>query len=117
MTKITINTTEYQSAHVKKPRGHGAWAFFLTEDGEPLFFTGTYTEALQQAKNMARERFPDTSFASVHNPQHRRTSMNAIVLDLFTNRSPHHGLPAPGRHRPATAPAVGRHGRASTAWP
>ena len=58
---IRFDTTEYEAAHARKPRGRGAWCFELkTEDGKvkkaitpPGFMT--YTEAKAEATRMLRE--------------------------------------------------------------
>ena len=48
----------YEWTHGKKPRGYGRWAFYLGDDyqflGTPFFFTGTFTEACKQAKELAK---------------------------------------------------------------
>ena len=53
----TVNTTEYQFTHGRKPRGQGSWAF---ECGvEVVFFATsnqTYTAALREARAFAASR-------------------------------------------------------------
>lgn len=56
--KVEINTSEFQFAHGRKPRGKGLWAFYLPDDPDPAFFNGLYSEAARQAKVLAAERFP-----------------------------------------------------------
>lgn len=53
---IDINTSEYEYAHGKKPRGQGSWAFCPRQNYmEPYYldhcvwFTGLYSEARKQA--------------------------------------------------------------------
>lgn len=52
---IEFNTTEYQFAHGKMPRGEGRWAFFFKRGDRPIFFHGTFTEAKTQARAYAHE--------------------------------------------------------------
>ena len=56
--RIEINTSEFQFAHGRKPRGRGHWAFYMPGDPEPVFFSPAYSEACRQAMLLAAERFP-----------------------------------------------------------
>ena len=55
MTRVTVDfdTTQYEFAHGRQPRGRGGWAF---QEGDrrstsPLFWAnGTYSEAKRQAR-------------------------------------------------------------------
>lgn len=49
---MTINTTQYQFAHGKKPRGYGLWIFDLRVGGETRQFsaTGNYGDAVRKVK-------------------------------------------------------------------
>jgi len=51
MKYITVNTSSYEFAHGKKPRGYGSWVFEFA--GGFAHIQGTYAEAKQQAKAKA----------------------------------------------------------------
>lgn len=55
---VRINTTEYEWTHGRKPRtvqGQPAlWAFRADSQSEVLWIHGTYSEAVQQAKQQAQ---------------------------------------------------------------
>lgn len=63
---IRINTTEFEFAHGRKPRGRGSWAFCFGSSDEPVwapggdgFFAGgalTYGEAAKWARVEAARR-------------------------------------------------------------
>jgi hypothetical protein len=57
--KIEVDTSEFEFAHGKKPRGRGGWAFGFTRRAtlEDLYWThnATYSEATKLAKAKARE--------------------------------------------------------------
>lgn len=47
---IQIDTTEYEFAHGRKPRGTGTWAFFFDADKIPWWMPdATYAEAKKAA--------------------------------------------------------------------
>lgn len=48
MTK-NVNTTKYQAAHGKQPRGYGRWAFGDKAGSKVVFIGGLYSEAKCQA--------------------------------------------------------------------
>jgi hypothetical protein len=60
MSGIYVSPREYELSHGRKPRGRGSWAFFF--DGvtrvEEAYWSsvGTYTQALAEAKRVAREK-------------------------------------------------------------
>lgn len=54
--QVSVNTSEYRFSHGREPKGRGCWAFSYTRDpnfasnnGEVMWFTGTYAEARKQA--------------------------------------------------------------------
>jgi len=51
---MTVNTTEYQFSHGRKPRGQGTWAFQFS-NGSVVFSSPyqTYTQALRDARKLA----------------------------------------------------------------
>lgn len=54
---MTINTQNYQDAHGRKPKGHGAWTFLIgRRPGEytEVNFAGIYSEACRKAKVKAK---------------------------------------------------------------
>lgn len=51
--KATVNTSSYEFAHGKKPRGDGQWAFTIKCDTH--WFCGTYSEAKRKAIKKATE--------------------------------------------------------------
>ena len=57
--KITVNTRSYFTCYLKQPKGYGQWVFFMGRDMSDInnghWFTGTFTEAKQQAVAKARE--------------------------------------------------------------
>ena len=56
---IRINTSEYERAHRRKPRGTGNWAFWMGDDTSDInkahFIYGTYSKACKQANAIAKE--------------------------------------------------------------
>lgn len=59
--KVDFDTTEYEFAHGRKPKGYGSWAF--SEERNPdimtvKFWPGTYTQAKQAAAAAARAAVP-----------------------------------------------------------
>jgi len=55
---VQVNTTEYQMAHGKQPRGgyeHAQWAFYMGRNkanetvNDAVWFSGTYSAAKKQA--------------------------------------------------------------------
>ena len=68
--KVTVNTTEYQFSHGRKPRGNGGWFFYSKNTGpgttytmgmpdnmqELVWGTGTYTEIKKMAVAKAKEQ-------------------------------------------------------------
>jgi hypothetical protein len=56
---IEVNTRTFEFSHGRRPRGHGGWAFGPTPDaqGDDIIWAhGLYSEAVRQAKAVARER-------------------------------------------------------------
>ena len=50
--RITVNTTEFENSHGRKPRGHGYWGFRLSggmNDGREFWATDKYSAAKGQA--------------------------------------------------------------------
>jgi hypothetical protein len=56
-SQVCISSRPYEGSHLTEPRGRGSWAFCSytggVEEGEPVFFSGTLTEA----KSAARKHF------------------------------------------------------------
>lgn len=54
ITLPLVDTSAFESAHMRKPRGHGIWAFGLSRmaSGDAIYFTHskTYAEACAEAK-------------------------------------------------------------------
>lgn len=52
---VTVDTSKYENAHGKKPRGVGGWAFEIK--GKELFAPGSlpYEKALSWAKEQAQK--------------------------------------------------------------
>ena len=46
---VEINTSEYEHAHGKAPRGYGSWAFKFCS-GEVQFYQGKWSEAKKAAR-------------------------------------------------------------------
>jgi hypothetical protein len=57
LSQVYISNRPYERSHLTEPRGRGSWAFCSytggVEEGEPVFFSGTLTEA----KGAARKHF------------------------------------------------------------
>lgn len=57
---VRFDTTEFQAAHGRTPRGRGRWGFsFGCDVNDPnhwVFFDGTFTEARRQARALAQSR-------------------------------------------------------------
>lgn len=53
-SQVDVSNRPYEREHFTEPRGRGAWAFCSytggVEEGEPVFFTGTLTEARSAAR-------------------------------------------------------------------
>jgi hypothetical protein len=50
-----VDTTEYEFAHGKKPRGYGRWAFLMAcNKMDVVFYTGKYRDCLKKAKAKAK---------------------------------------------------------------
>jgi hypothetical protein len=51
---VYFSARPYERSHLKPPRGRGSWAFSSyeggVEQGEPVFFSGTLTDAKKQAR-------------------------------------------------------------------
>jgi hypothetical protein len=56
---IQFNTTEFEFAHGKKPRGYGSWAFNFGRGAEFIPGSMTFGEARKAAVKIARERGVD----------------------------------------------------------
>jgi hypothetical protein len=56
MTRQTFDTTEFQFAHGKQPRGTGMWAFFVDGKPEPVF---TPCMAFAEAKRWVAQQNPE----------------------------------------------------------
>ena len=58
MLKIEFDTTDFELAHGRKPRGIGGWAFSETRNPKSMedviWIRGTYTEAKKQLINMLK---------------------------------------------------------------
>lgn len=56
----TVSTADYESAHCKKPRGTGTWAFFFDgrdhDVADAFWANGSYTEAKAAAVAEAKRR-------------------------------------------------------------
>ncbi len=57
---VNVSTTDYESAHGKRPRGWGSWAFFIGDETEPLWHTGKYSDAKRMAVAYALTKRHDT---------------------------------------------------------
>jgi len=51
-THFYFNTTEYQFAHGKMPRGEGNWAFIVDGEKDPIFLYGTLSSCKKQVKEI-----------------------------------------------------------------
>jgi len=64
--RVSVETAAFFRSHMKQPKGFGAWMFALGDDPDNMdnwvSFTGTFTEARQQAKATAQSR----GFTVVH---------------------------------------------------
>jgi hypothetical protein len=53
-SQVGISNRPYERSHLNEPRGLGSWAFCSytggVEEGEPVFFSGTLTEAKRAAR-------------------------------------------------------------------
>lgn len=59
--RVEFNTTTYEFAHGRKPRGDGMWAFFFNGESNAansFWHSGTYAAAKEAAKQEAAKRFP-----------------------------------------------------------
>ena len=56
-SSVEVNTSAYEFAHGRKPRGTGGWAFIQGGDGdaEVFWFFGSYTEAKRAAQKWAAQ--------------------------------------------------------------
>ena len=54
--RIEINTTQFEFAHGKRPKGYGQWGFYFDRQTDPMFFTGKYSEAKGMAVAWARTK-------------------------------------------------------------
>lgn len=57
-TAVEFITTDFVTAHGRRPAGRGGWAFGLVRhpnDAETLWYTGLYSEAKKQAPHRARQ--------------------------------------------------------------
>ncbi len=56
-SQVDVSNRPYERSHLTEPRGRGSWAFCSytggVEEGSPVFFSGTLTEA----KRAARKHF------------------------------------------------------------
>lgn len=56
---ISVDISSYYNSHLKKPsttvRAGWAFKFSKSEDEKPFFVSGTYSEALKQAKERAKK--------------------------------------------------------------
>ncbi len=53
-SRVYVSNRPYERSHLTEPRGRGSWAFSSfaggVEEGEPVFFSGTLTEARSAAR-------------------------------------------------------------------
>ncbi len=55
---MTVNTSEYEFSHGRKPRGFGLWVFQVGE--EMVWLRGAYTATKKQAIRNAKDKGVDS---------------------------------------------------------
>lgn len=59
-----IDTSRFENAHGKTPRGYGCWAFETRWGGVVFRFTGTFTEAKAAARRVGGAHDLDVLFVA-----------------------------------------------------
>lgn len=59
-TTVYFNTTAYERAWARSPRGQGYWAFFAKgrDEADLFWVNGTYTEAKRKARAYFAAKYP-----------------------------------------------------------
>ncbi len=58
-TAVEVDTSEFERAHGRRPRGPGNWAFFFGKSrdvSDAFWVTGTWRDVCSEARDEARRR-------------------------------------------------------------